>query len=419
MAKATHYATLSSFAIALVVGLSVVLATVGPTKQAVAATAEIDLDAVFRAVARYRYGDERKPLHALEQLVRQASSLGGGGSLRRRLADRMASLLSSKEATPAAKAFLCGQLAAIGTEQQVPALVALLADKDLAQPALSALAQIPGPAVDRILRDALENLKGDLRIGAVNALGQRRDRAAIRSLATMLADADETLACAAASALGKIGTDTALAELQTALARPKGRLRTEVAYACLTCADQLVAEKKGALAAAVYSQLAGPGERPEVRMAALRGAVLSNPEKAARIVCEALLSGNSALENMALQLVSQIPGSASTEQFAKCLGKASLPVQALLVGALAVRQDAAARAAVEAAVSSQDQTVRLAALKALGTCGNGSSVKILLDRTMVGAATPEGEAAPEPCPIARQRRKRDPRRRDPATRCPR
>ncbi len=395
MAKARQYPTILRFPGVLALGLAIVVTAIWPATQVAVAAAEIDPDATLNAVTRYRHGDERKPLHALEQLVRHANSLGGDDArgFRRNLADRMASLLTSKEATPAAKAFLCGQLAAIGTEQQAPALASLLADKELAQAALSALVQIPGPAVDQILRDALGSLKGDLKIGAVNAIGQRRDRAATQCLAAMLAGADEALACAAASALGKIGSDAALAELQKALAKTKGRLRTEVAHACLTCADQLLAEKKGELAAAVYAQLSGPGERQEVRMAALRGAVLSNPGKAASAVCEALVSGDPALENMAVQLVPEVPGSAATEQLAKCLGKASPPVQALLLGALAVRRDAAARSAVEAAASSKDQAVRLAALSALGTCGNDSTARILLDRTIAGAATAEGEAA--------------------------
>jgi len=141
-----------------------------------ALAADVDIDATLAAAARYRYGDERKPLHAVQQLVVQANSLAGdaGSAFRARLADRMAVLLTARDATAAAKAFVCGQMADIATEKQAPALAALLADKETADAALQALARIPGPAVDRILRDALGTLTGSLKIGAVSAIGERR-----------------------------------------------------------------------------------------------------------------------------------------------------------------------------------------------------------------------------------------------------
>src|SRR5208283_5388622 len=126
-------------------------------------------------------------------------------------------------------AFVCAQIAAIGTEEQAPALASLLANKELAQPALSGLARIPGRNVDRILRDALATLKGNLRISAVNALGERRDGAATEPLIAMLSSTDEESACAAAAALGKIGGEVAAAALQQTLASAKGRLRAEIA----------------------------------------------------------------------------------------------------------------------------------------------------------------------------------------------
>ncbi|MCY2993006.1 MAG: ThuA domain-containing protein [Planctomycetota bacterium] len=398
-----------------------------PTTPTAVAAAAVDLDATLAAVARYKYGDERKPLQALQTLVIYANSLvhprspkeqdgespsqpaatrGSAGAstsqpapgdeahaFRRGLADRMAALLTAKGVSPAAKAFVCGQLSAIATEQQAPVLAALLADKETADPALRALEQIPGSTVDRILHDALATLGGNLKIGVVHALGARRDHAAAESLIAMLAGTDEALACAAAIALGKIGGDAPVEALQKALTKAQGRVRAETAEACLSCAGQLLAEHKGPAAAALYAQLSGPGETEQVRMAAWRGTVLSSPETSVSVVCAALTSGDPALESMAIQLVPEVPGAAATEQFAQCLGQAPVPVQTLLLGALAVRRDAAARGAVLAATSSNDRTVRLAALHALGTLGDETTVKVLVDRALSGAEVAEGEAS--------------------------
>ena len=368
------------------------------TTPAAMAAAAIDVDATFELVARYQYGSPRKPLADLEQLVRYASSLGEGKAerpflekgrvpfSRRGLADRMASFLRSDGPTPAAKEFVARQLGVIGTSEQAPALAAVLADKELAPAALGGLSQIPGPAVDRILRDALGKLQGDLKLGTIRALGQRCDRAAAESLIALLAGADEATACAAANALGEIGGEAAFAALEKSLVTAKGRLRAEVVDACLACAEKCLAQNNGARAAALYARLSRPGETPQVRMAALRGTVLSSPETAATAVCEALAHGDTALQSMAIQLVPEIRGPSATEQLAQCLGKLSPPVETLLIEALAARPGVSARSAIEAAVSSGDPAVRLAALKALGTCGNETSVKVLVNRTSVGAA---------------------------------
>jgi len=367
-----------------------------PATPAAMTAAGIDLNSTLSAVAHYRYGDERKPLHALQQLVLYANSLVGNDpqGFRGDLADRMVTLLTSPDATPAAKSFVCGQLADIATEKQAAAVNGLLANQQpVADAALRALERIPGSTVDRMLRDALGTLDGELKLGVVRVLGMRRDRAATEALRALLAGAGETLAGAAADALGRIGGDAAAEALQTALARAKGRLRTEVATACLTCAERLLADGQNAPAAALYMQLSGAAETEPVRMAAWRGTVRSNPGQGINAVCAALTSGDPALESMALQLVPELPGTAATEQLAQCVAKTSGPIQALLLGALAARREVAARGAVQVAVSSEDPAVRLAAAKALGTLGDETSVKTLVDRTRASVATAERQAA--------------------------
>ncbi|MCR4413729.1 MAG: HEAT repeat domain-containing protein, partial [Thermoguttaceae bacterium] len=102
-------------------------------------------------------------------------------------------------------------------------------------------------------------------------------------------------------------------------------------------------------------------------------------------MCQALLSGDPALESMALRLVPEVAGPAAAERLAACLPKAPPAVQGRLVGALAIRPDSAsARGAIEAAASGADAAVRLAALGALGTCGGEPALATLLDRVLSG-----------------------------------
>src|SRR5688500_12479056 len=60
------------------------------------------------------------------------------------------------------KALACKHLAIHGTADAVPALAALLPDKELASWARIALEAIPDPAADDALRDALNKLEGRL-----------------------------------------------------------------------------------------------------------------------------------------------------------------------------------------------------------------------------------------------------------------
>jgi HEAT repeat protein len=356
-----------------------------------------DLNVTLSAVARYRYGDERQPLHALEQLVRHAHGLAGNDpqGFRGDLANRLATLLASPEATPAAKSFVCGQLAEIATEKQAAAITGLLASQPpVADAALRALERIPGPTVDRRLREALATSDSDLRLGVVRVLGMRRDPAAVEPLIALLAGADETLAGAAADALGRIGGDAATEALRKALDRVRGRLRGEVTAACLVCAERLLAGGNSTSAAALYQQLSGSAETQPVRMAALRGTVQSDPEQGGNAVCQALTSGVPALESMALQLVPELPGKAATEQLAQWLGRTPAPVQALLLSALAARGDTAACGAVQALVLfSDDPAVRLAAVTALGALGDEPSVRVLVTRFRADLPAAERQAA--------------------------
>ena len=60
----------------------------------------------------------------------------------------------------AAKDFVCRKLAIIGTAESVPALAALLPDKDLSHMARYALERIPAPEAAKALREALAKTSG-------------------------------------------------------------------------------------------------------------------------------------------------------------------------------------------------------------------------------------------------------------------
>ena len=98
-----------------------------------------------------------------------------------KLIDVLKSSVPSKD-----KAIPCKQLAIYGTKDAVPALAALLTDKELASWARIALEAIPDPAADEAFREALDKLYCRLLVGVINSIGVHRDAKAVDTLVQRL-----------------------------------------------------------------------------------------------------------------------------------------------------------------------------------------------------------------------------------------
>lgn len=95
------------------------------------------------------------------------------------------------------------------------------------------------------------------------------------------------------------------------------------------------------------------------------------------IVINALKGEDESMQSMAISLIRDMPGPEVTKVLARELPSLSARGQMQLLSALADRGDRAALPAVIAAAKAKDQSVRVAALKAIGDLGNASSVGLL------------------------------------------
>src|SRR5512137_1208331 len=91
-----------------------------------------------------------------------------------RNADQLIAVLQTS-ADRKEKADACRELAVVGTSKAVPVLAKMLADEEMNHMARYALETIPGPAVDKALREQLPNLKGRPLVGVIGSLGVRKD----------------------------------------------------------------------------------------------------------------------------------------------------------------------------------------------------------------------------------------------------
>jgi len=119
---------------------------------------------------------------------------------------------------------------------------------------------------------------------------------------------------------------------------------------------------------------------------------LHTENEAVGIVLDILRSDEQEMQAAAIAMVKEMPGTEVTEALAKELPNLSAKSQVQLLSALGDRGDVVARPAVVDAVKAEDQSVRIAALRALGQLGDDSSVE-LLAQSAAGAKGAEQKAA--------------------------
>ncbi len=271
----------------------------------------------------------------------------------------------------------CRALRQTGTAECVPALAALLNDRDLSHLARFALEAMPFAEAGQALRDALAKTDGAQKMGVVISLGARRDAKAVPFLIPLLKDACADTASAAAGALGRIATPEAIACLFEALDTAPGPVQAAVSEGLLASADYLTQEGKSRRAAAVCKELMDEEVPLYVRMGAFGGLIAAQPKAAPGRLIDALGGKDAELRDMAAAIIGEHTDRGATKRYAAALPKLPAAGQVALLRGLADRKDRAARAAAAKAIGNADAGVKLAAVKALGMLGGADDVPAL------------------------------------------
>ncbi len=220
------------------------------------------LDSSMKALAAYDWSGDAAPLGAIDAAVVAAHD---DAQLAADLEGRLAAMVAS-DASRAAKEYACRKLAMIGTTVSVPALAARLGDADDSHMARFALERMQIPEAAEALRQAVDSLTGDLRIGMLSSLAARRDTASVARCAALLA-ADAKTAVAAAGALGRIATPEAAKALATAHVA-SGPVAEAIVDARIACADAFLARGARDEARTIFEAIAAEaGEAPATRRA--------------------------------------------------------------------------------------------------------------------------------------------------------
>jgi len=283
------------------------------------------------------------------------------------------------DAPKSEKAITCKRLAIYGTEQCVPVLAPLLADKELASWARIALEAIPGPVADAALRNVVGKLEGRLLVGAINSIGVRRDVQAVDTLVQKLDDANTDVASAAAVALGHIGGEQAAKALTQSLADAPAGVRSAAAEGCILCAEQFLAHNRTAEAVTLYDTVRQADVPDQRHIEAIRGAILARRSAGVPLLIEQLRSEDRKKLGIGLRTARELPGRDVTEALAVELAHLSPDRRPMLLLALADRNDSAVLPTVHKAAQSGPKDLRITAINILIRLGDISCVPVLLD----------------------------------------
>lgn len=290
------------------------------------------------------------------------------------------------DAPPQDKAIPCKQLAIYGSAKAVPALAALLPDKDLSSWARIALEAIPGPEADNALQASLGKLKGRLLVGVINSIGHRAVAKASGDLAGLLKSEDEMVACAAAAALGRIANAEAVQTLEPQLKAKSAELRSTAAEALVICAEKRREAGESDETVRLCEAIRKADVPRQRTLEAIRCMALVGGKVGTDILSDLLRSDDRHMFGLGLHLAREMKGAEVTDLVSKAMGKAAPRRKALLLIALADRKDPKSIPAVLSAAKDEKGAVRVTAIELLEKMGDVSCVGVLL-----GAAVDEDE----------------------------
>jgi len=330
------------------------------------------LQDVLSQAQSYDFGQDRKAVVRLEQMVAQANPQ------EHRAMEK--ELLKALEATtsPGLRDVLCRQLSLIGSEEAVPVLIEMLKNEESMDPARYALERIGGPLVDRQLRLLLPSVGDPIKVGIVTTQAVRRDAEAVPMIGPLLKSSNVTLATAAAAALGNIGTAEAvkiLATTQDDVAEP---VRSRVMDAQLQGANRLMAAGQAEVALAVYARLLGSSYPTTIRAAAWRQQAIIQANQLGPHILKVIESGDADLLPMALASVRRVKDPVQLKSIAATLSRLNPPQQVVLLAALTDAGNPVVLPAINKCIKSPHAQVRMAAIRALGQLGHAEQVAVLV-----------------------------------------
>ncbi len=329
--------------------------------------------AVVKALANYRFGEDRKPVLELEKLAAAAST---DRATKERLAHSLGLLLAG-DCTVEGKRAALAALSLIGSAAEVPTIARFVADEELGVPARQALEQISEPEAEAALLAALKTTSGDAQLGVINSLAVRHSQRAVARLSTMLKGPNLARASAAVDALAMVGGQDAVAALVRATRTIPAALKPHLSEALLRCADSLMTSGDNRRAGEILKQLTSPDQPQSIRVAAFPMLVAALGAEGQKLLLATLSEKDEVMQTASVRALRVAPDPSLIPSAAEHLEQLPPALQVELVACIGDHGNAQCLPVLVKAGSSLVAEVRQAAYIALGTLGDASVVPAL------------------------------------------
>ncbi|MCF7955428.1 MAG: ThuA domain-containing protein [Phycisphaerae bacterium] len=345
-----------------------------------------DIRTLLKPVMAFEYGKSRKPLIDFENVLKQASS--SPERLQSIESSMCSELLSG--GTNAGKQFICQKLGLIGTSQSaVPLGLVLKITPEISADAIMALERIGGSAVENVLLDNLDSAQGDVKVGIINALGSLKSNQSVEVIGALALSSDKKVAVAAIAALNNIGTRKASEKLSAVLKKVDPTLKAVVQGAIIECVNKAPAgDWKFDVCKSVYDSSA----TPEVKAAALKGIVSSLGNRAGETIVAGLKSDEPAVVDAAVSCIGDVKRVKVVAGIFGCFDDLGADAQFKLLSCGEQMGTPAVSDAAFKSVSSDDEKIRIVAIKALSKVGGVKAVSVLVDKILNSSGTEQAVA---------------------------
>lgn len=325
------------------------------------------LDALIGDLKAYDWAKPRASLIQLHDLIKKQYA---NPKILKAIELKLADTLDS-EMSLASKDFVCRQLAMIGTDASVPALLKMLDDPKTADLGRFALEKIPSTAVDQGLLAKLETVSNaDTKVGIIISLGIRRCDEAVEKIAVAAAGNEAQIANAAIGALGSIGSKKSANTLKTLPTNER------VQNALLCCADSLIKQGQISDAKSIYRQLYTAGNPSVIRAGALIGLMRAGSN--ASMLPKALKDSDTLIQAAAAAQIASVKDDQVLQTLASQMRSQPDAVKIQMVAAFGENEKKVARTEIEQILAqTENQDVRIAAYQTLSKVGNASTAGLL------------------------------------------
>ena len=324
-------------------------------------------------------GNDLAARYALHGLAVHAQRKGGEAD-RAKFSKAMAAELAGEYTKPV-KGFIIRQLHHAGGPEAIQGITPSLLDAEIGEYAAQALVSIGGEEATKSLRDALPKSNGPIRMTLIQAAGVVRDASSADEIAKSVSDQNREIRLVAMHALANIGH----AESAGLIA---GRARIEERYEANKATDaylllirRLEESGKTAEAGDMYKELfdgkVGMGES-HVRCAALLGLAKTQGEKALVLIHEALSSKDFQLRSVASRAALATKGQNVAQWWLDKMKDSTPEAKAQILNILAKRGERLSLAVALSELKSENVDLRNAALNAVVTLGDESTVPPLV-----------------------------------------